>query len=212
MLSETVAAAPIALPSGTVPDWIHVLPAGEICTKDGRGPYTLPDAAQLIARSMAAGKLAIDENHSTDLAAPQGQPSPARGWIVELQQRADGIWARVEWTNTGRQIMASKEYRGVSPVIAHDSDNVVRALRRASLTNAPNLEGLSTLHSREATAGLTASEADVAAMLGISTAAYVRERGRGEGDVASHAAIYGDILDEAMVRSRIGRLLGIDNL
>lgn len=132
--------------AGAAPEWLHLLPAGEARTVDGRGPYRLADPKMMIAASMARGKLVLDENHATDLAAPKGLPAPARGWIVELQQRADGIWGRVDWTDDAKRSQAWRQYRGVSPVIAHNKDGEVLAIARASLTNTPNLTGLTTLH------------------------------------------------------------------
>lgn len=169
---------------GDVPEWIHLLPAGTFRGVDGRGPYTLADPSAVITASMTAGKLPIDENHATDLAAPQGRPSPARGWIVELQARADGIWGRVEWTEVGRSLVAERAYRGISPAIYSepnkDGRRVVQLLR-ASLVNEPNLR-LATLHSRSndmdfltrarAALGLPAdaTEDAVLAALGTTTA------------------------------------------
>ena len=75
------------------PAWVHLLPAGEIETIDRRGPYRIADAEKLIAAGFAATpRLPIDENHATDLAAPKGQPAPARGWITAMEAREDGIW------------------------------------------------------------------------------------------------------------------------
>tara|TARA_R110002020_G_scaffold10801_22_gene41102 strand:+ start:24649 stop:25761 length:1113 start_codon:yes stop_codon:yes gene_type:complete len=144
--------AALALPGAEsadqVPDWIHLLPRGELRTVDDRGPFKVEPPDRLILNSMSAGdRLPIDENHATDLAAPKGLPAPARGWIVALENRDSGIWGRVEWTEEGRQLVASRAYRGISPVLDHRrSDNVVFALRRASLVNRPNLRGLATLH------------------------------------------------------------------
>lgn len=138
-----------ALPAdGAVPEWIHLLPAGELRTVDNRGPFRTEPAAQLILNSIKPGeRLPIDENHATDLAAPKGLPAPARGWIVALEPRPDGIWGKVEWTAAGRNLVRSRAYRGISPVLDHRrSDDVVFALRRASLVNTPNLRGLTTLH------------------------------------------------------------------
>lgn len=138
---------PAAAP-GEVPDWVHLLPAGSFSGVDGRGPFELADPDAVMAASMAAGKLPLDENHATDRAAPDGRPSPARGWIVELQARADGIWGRVDWTAAGRALMADRAYRGISPVIVSErSGGRVRRLLRASLVNDPNLP-LTTLHDR----------------------------------------------------------------
>ncbi|WP_332117251.1 phage protease [Azorhizobium caulinodans] len=151
-----------------VPDWVHLVPAGTFAGLDGRGPYTLADAASVIALSMGAGaKLPVDENHAIDLAAPKGEPSPARGWIVALEARADGIWGRVEWTETGKALLADRAYRGLSPALAiAKAGGRVLAVLRASLTNNPNLADLTTLHHR------SQSTMDIAALrqtLGLAT-------------------------------------------
>ncbi|MDI4664707.1 phage protease [Xanthobacter autotrophicus] len=130
-----------------VPEWVHLVPAGTFKGRDGRGPYTL-DAQAVLSGLKAGGKLAIDENHAIDVAAPRGEPSPARGWIVELQSRADGIWGRVEWTGSGRQLMADKSYRGISPnLLVERATGRVVGVVRASLVNDPNLF-LASLHNR----------------------------------------------------------------
>lgn len=137
---------------GDVPEWIHLLPTskGAIQTGDKRGPYHVTNAAALIKASFAVSKrLPIDENHATDLAAPKGLPAPARGWIVEMQARSDGLWGRVEWTDEGRRLVESRAYRAISPVILHNKANHVAGILRASLVNRPNLQGLATLHQQE---------------------------------------------------------------
>lgn len=138
---------------GEVPEWVHLLPAaqGEIRTFDGRGPYRVTDPAAIIELSMTAdgrdkAGLIFDENHSTDLAAPQGGASPSRGDIVAMEARADGIWGKVDWNSAGRALLADRAYRGISPVIMHDAAGVVTRILRASLVNYPNLRGLSALH------------------------------------------------------------------
>lgn len=147
------AGSPIALnSSGEAPDEIMVLPAGNVLTTvDGRGPYRIADVARLATQSLkaAGGRLAIDENHSTDLAAPKGEPSPARGWVTELHARADGMWARVDWNAPGAALIKDRAYRFISPVFTHDKAGNVTGLLRASLTNTPNLRGMAALHSTE---------------------------------------------------------------
>lgn len=130
------------------PEWVHLLPAGKIETVDKRGPFSLDrnDAAAVIANSLKSspdGKLVIDINHATDIAAPNGGASPAQGWIEELQHREDGLWGRVAWTMAGKRALNSRAYRFLSPVIvAAKSTGKVAAVLRASLTNNPNLRGL----------------------------------------------------------------------
>lgn len=146
----TALCAAISIESGeAAPEWLHLLPAGEVRTHDRRGPYRVADTAALIAASMAGGKLVLDENHSTDLAAPRGEAAPARGWITDLEARPDGVWGRVEWTEEARRQSLHQSYRGVSPAILHSKDGTIAAILRASLTNTPNFRGLVALHSKE---------------------------------------------------------------
>jgi phage I-like protein len=164
---------------GQVPEWVHLLPAGVVRSVDGRGPYSVTDMPAIIAASMQGGKLVLDENHATDLLAPQGGSAPARAWVTELQAREDGIWGKAAWTPEGRGIVAG--YRGISPAIVHRKDGTVLAIARASLTNTPNLEGLVALHSQEqqrmdfrswliTALGLAADTADDAIVSGARTA------------------------------------------
>lgn len=142
---------PLPDPSGAEPPReIHLLPAGAFSGEDGRGPYRVADAAALIAASMAKGKLPLDENHATDLAQRTGGVAPARGWITALHAREDGIWATVDWTRSGAELMRDRAYRGVSPVFAHVKDGTVTRIARASLTNVPNLT-LTSLHTQQDT-------------------------------------------------------------
>jgi phage I-like protein len=139
----------ISLPAEATdaPEWIHLMPNGTVTTVDGRGPYRVRDAAALALQSLSAGdRLPIDENHAIDIAAPAGQPAPARGWIVALQAREDGIWGKVEWTSAGRALVADHAYRHISPAIYHAADGTVTRILRASLVNRPNLRGLAALN------------------------------------------------------------------
>lgn len=128
--------------------WVHLLPGSEIRTEDGRGPWRVKSMNALIAASLKPGeRLILDENHSTDLAAPHGLPAPAAGWIEELQARADGLWGRVKWTPAGAE--TRKGYRGISPALLIDKANNVLRVLRASLVNMPNLKGLAQLQARQ---------------------------------------------------------------
>lgn len=151
---EVALCAAVSLPRNgdAAPEWINLVPAGAtIQTMDDRGPYRVDDAERLVQDSLqhAAGPMVIDENHATDLLASRGQSVPARGWIVDLDARADGIWGKVEWTPAGQQLMAEKAYRYISPVIRHRKDGTVTAILRASLVNTPNLRGLAALQTEE---------------------------------------------------------------
>jgi phage I-like protein len=129
---------------GGVPEWIHLLPAGTFSDTAGT-KYRLGDAGPVIAASMTAGKLPLDENHSTQRAPEAGNASPARGWIVALENRADGMWARVEWNSSGIALMTDKAYRYISPVYKYDKNGNVTRILSAALTNNPGLPQLTAL-------------------------------------------------------------------
>ena len=136
------------LPGGnTPPDWIHLLPAGTFPAVGVSKTLRVADPQAVIAASMKSGKLVLDENHSTDLAAPRGKSSPAMGWIEQMEVRRDGIWGKVRWTKRGRTAMEDHAYRAISPVLVSEPDGTVTQILRAALTNNPDLS-LKTLHSR----------------------------------------------------------------
>ncbi|MEL6888370.1 MAG: phage protease, partial [Pseudomonadota bacterium] len=117
---------------------------------DARGPYYVTDPEKIILNSFAdQKKLPIDENHAIDRAAPRGEPAPARGWITEMQARANGIWGKVEWTPEGSDLVASRAYLGISPAILVDKAKRVGGILRASLVNTPNLSGMAALHNSQ---------------------------------------------------------------
>jgi phage I-like protein len=148
LLTALCSAIAIDVSGGDVPEWVHLLPAGEIRTVDGRGPYRVTSMQSVAAMLTDGAKLPIDENHATDKGGKAlGMPAPARGWIVALEAREDGLWGKVEWTGAGRQLMADRAYAGISPVILHSKSGEIAQVLRASLTNTPNLEGLTALHS-----------------------------------------------------------------
>ena len=175
-LPRAAHAAELPGQGGDAPEWVQLLPAGRFTGRDGRGPYTLADAAAVIdasRRQSPDGKLPIDYDHQTDFGARAGVggTAPAAGWIVELQARADGIWARVEWTERARQHVAGREYRFLSPVFAHTKQGgEIVAVLRASLTNTPNLD-LTAVASRGGTTDPNGGTMDLAQLkqaLGLS--------------------------------------------
>lgn len=134
----------------TIPEWVQLLPAGTFTGDDGRGPFVVENAEQIIAASfMHQSKLPLDENHSTDI-AQRGEPSPACGWIVEMQSRSDGIWGRVEWNKSGQELLTDRQYGFISPAILHTANSPHRVSRilRASLVNEPNFK-MKSLHKKE---------------------------------------------------------------
>lgn len=198
-----------------VPEWIHLLPldgSGLIQTDDARGPYTAADLQAIIDVSFhGTDRLIIDQDHATDKAAPQGLPAPARGWIVEMQARADGIWGRVEWTREGAALVASRAYRAISPVVLHEKGKKhIWGIPRASLVNRPNFKGLVALNSPQeeypmnkiAEALGLKPDADEAAILSAITAMQKKP----EPDVAMQASLQSAQSAMAAMQAQVAEL------
>lgn len=137
-----------AADAGGPPEWVHLVPAGSFSGRDGRGPYRL-DADAVIARFHGGGvDLPVDYEHQMLSAAEKAGPVPAAGWITDLEERPDGLWGRVRWTERAAELLAAREYRYVSPVFRHLSDGTIVELLGAGLVHAPNLH-LAAAASRE---------------------------------------------------------------
>jgi phage I-like protein len=141
-----LAALPLALnsegPAGA-PDWVQLTPAGpHLPGIDGRA-WTMADPEAVIAacRAIRGGtiEIPVDFEHATQVKGAKGEPAPAVGWIREMEARNGAIWGRVEWTDAGRDAVASRAYRFLSPTF--DFNRLTGAMRRivsAGLTNVPN--------------------------------------------------------------------------
>lgn len=161
------------------PEMVHLMPLGEWKGVDGRGPYVndRANAAQVVAATKAAKRpLAIDYDHALNAEA-LGTSAPAAGWIdpATLEVRDDGIWGKVEWTESGARKIATREYRFISPVFRHHKQTGrVILLVRAGLTNAPNFEQLAALASQETQTGediMDKLAETLAALLGLAAGA-----------------------------------------
>lgn len=139
---------------GHAPTRIQILPSSVVVQgRDGRS-WTNPDPATVVAASNAdLPRHVIDENHATDLKAPRGEDAPAYGWFFNLSLNETGeTWADVEWTDRGRAAVESLEYRYISPVFDFDPQGRIIRIKRAALSNAPNLR-LEALNSEDPSSG-----------------------------------------------------------
>ena len=164
-----------------VPDWVHLLPLGEIKAVDGRA-WRNTDPQAVVNATRAIGRdLPIDYDHATDTGKASGAPAPAAGWITAVEVRADGIWGKVDWTERGREALAAREWRFISPVFLFDkAAGVIRRILRAALTNDPAIAELTALAHAEravARARLSPMELEVCARMGLEEAAYLRAKG-----------------------------------
>ena len=94
----------------------------------------------------------VDWDHaSLDL----DKPTEAAGWIMNLQQRPDGLWGQVRWSDRGAEAISGGRYRFMSPVWRQEDclslgEKKVRPLRlfNCALTNDPNIKGMFPLSNR----------------------------------------------------------------
>ena len=123
-----------------VPEVIRVLPKGHVSSTKGDFEVDDRDIAGIIRQFKARRlDLVIDYEHQT-LSDVQ---APAAGWIKDLYPGEDALMARVEWTPKGREYIANKEYRYLSPVVlVKKADQHAAVFHSAALTNTPAITGM----------------------------------------------------------------------
>lgn len=134
--------------------FIRLMPAGEFTAPRGAlagaGPWHLtPQAAQrlIAANSSRQAEILIDFEHQTLLAAENGKPVPAAGWVDprSLEFRADGdepgLYGRVTWAGDTAALIAADQYRYLSPVFTYDAHTGEPLdLLHVGLTNFPAID------------------------------------------------------------------------
>lgn len=138
---ELRAALNFEISNDTLPEWIEIIPAGQIITgRDGRTWKNSNPHRIVLAFDANQADIPGDIEHATELKAPNGDPAPAIAWIKELQVRNDAIWGRVEWTEHGQELVTEKKYRYISPVFKYEKGSMeIAQITSFGLTNNPNL-------------------------------------------------------------------------
>ena len=138
---------------------IQLTPAGAFVPRDGRKmdvPAWKIDqaiATRVIERfSARINPPVVDYEHQTLHKETNGQPAPAAAWMRALQWReGSGLWATVELTARGAELIRSGEYRFISPVFRYDpKTGEVLAIEMAALTNHAAIDGMDALALRAA--------------------------------------------------------------
>ena len=139
--------------------YVQLLPAGEFRARDGRPTEcaawltNAEIAAKLIADIAAlANPVVIDYEHQTILSSENGQKAPAAGWFTAegMEWReGEGLFAKVEWTETAKLHIDAKEYRFISPVILFDKKTgAIKKIINAALTNNAAIDGMEEVSAR----------------------------------------------------------------
>lgn len=130
------------LSSQEIPGRVVLAPWGNVQSQKGNFLVDEESADTVIRAFQAQGTdLPIDYEHQTlggAYASPDGK-APAAGWIKALSfEPGAGIIGHIEWTSQGREMLASREYRYLSPVaLIRKSDRRLVAIHSAALTNKP---------------------------------------------------------------------------
>ena len=146
VLDRVVVINRIALPV-KAPDRVLVVPWGNVESTKGDFIVDAECAAAVIEAFKAQRvDLPIDFEHTTvggEFSSPTGE-APAVGWIKSLSAvEGEGIFAEVEWTEHGAELVETKAYRYLSPVtLLWKKDRRLAALHSVALTNKPAITGM----------------------------------------------------------------------
>ena len=138
---------------GEIPARVLVAPWGQVESSNGNFLVDEQSGAMVVEAFEQHGTdIPIDYEHQTlggTYASPSGQ-APAAGWIKKLEVVPhEGIIALVEWTDSAREQLATKEYRYLSPVaMVRKRDRRMVALHSAALTNKPAITGMNPIVNR----------------------------------------------------------------
>ncbi|MHC4695134.1 MAG: phage protease [Planctomycetota bacterium] len=145
--AEVSALRSALLSGGEVPLRILLAPWG--CVESTNGSFIVDDeSTRLVVEAFDehATDLPIDYEHQTlggTYSSPNGQ-APAAGWVKRLiGEPGVGLIAQIEWTEQATELLASKQYRYLSPVaIIRKADRKLVAIHSAALTNKPAIVGM----------------------------------------------------------------------
>jgi phage I-like protein len=194
----------VTLADGKPPEWVHVLPRGELVARDGRRFQIDPEV--LVARFQADGvDIAVDLDHALALRAPKGEAAPAQAWLRVLEARADGVWGQVDWLEGGKSVLAARTHRYLSPTFHHDENGRATWLHSVALVAAPAMAGTPALASALATAQLT-TETETRPMKGIATALGLTEDASEQACLAALGTMKAGAVDKAVHEQTLASL------
>ncbi len=165
---------------GAVPDFLELVPAGKFAGVDGRSWINDQPDAIVAAFNRDGLKLPFDYEHATEVAAAEGREAPAAAWVTSLENRGGAIFGKIDWTERGKNMVGSKEYRYYSPAFdfARDSRRVLK-LSSVGLTNKPNLPNFALNHQHPE------EDVTVKIALAILSALGISNPDASEGDVVN---------------------------
>ena len=159
----------VDLADGKPPEWVPLVPAGEIAAFDGR-EFSNPDPDAVVAAFEADPRdVPVDWEHASELKAPKGEPAPAAGWIVAMENRDGEIWGNVEWTPKGSDSLTTREYRYISPAFLFDkAKKVIKEIVSAALVNRPAMDMPAVAHTTATAAQENSMNPELLKLLGLT--------------------------------------------
>lgn len=103
-----------ALNHETRQQWVQLLHMGNHQGRDGR-LHPVSSFANILESFKREGiDLVVDYEQETVQENPVA--APAAGWIKQLEDRGEGLYGLIEWTERAFAMVRDKEYRYISPV------------------------------------------------------------------------------------------------
>ena len=184
-------------------------PTGLVQILDADSCRAMIEAFQREAAAPNFPGILVDFDH---FSLDQDKPTEAAGWIAALEQRPDGLWAQIRWTDKGEEAIRGGRYRFISPVFRQDEctdlgECRVRPLRlvNAALTNDPNISGMVPLSNKK-------QEKPAAAADGVASAPMLIQLGSRDHALLNRAVYLanwgGSPLTDEQRRAMFARLRG----
>lgn len=132
--------------NGTIEN-VHIAPIGEFTGSDRDGnpvkENITQEALQDLADKMNAGdEVLCDVDHQSCKPGTH-KDSKAAGWFSNfVVDPIKGLFAKLNLTKWGRELLENREYRYVSPTFMTDEDGMPKDMHSISLTNVPAFKGL----------------------------------------------------------------------
>jgi len=139
--------------SGEVFSDVRLFPNGKLHHPMRDEPFTFDSSFRRLMRESFANiglHVPVDFNHSSGMAPFMDRSQElgaAAGWITKLTSKADGLYAKIAWNESGLEAIRSGSYKYVSPEFQMESFNKatgsqekVPKLAAVALTNRPFLE------------------------------------------------------------------------
>ena len=128
------------LPNGNVPEWVQLIPAGEMQGSDKRR-FINSNPQQILDFKLSSNRhIPLDIEHATEIKGPVGEPAPAQGWFEQLEIRNGEVWGKLNANEDGLALLSKQNYRYISPAFYHDANGHITAISSVGLTNKPNLD------------------------------------------------------------------------